>query len=477
MPTWVNAGEVFLSLFRGKANDYYLSICLGEMASELYPSARLLSLSYTKTKSISGIHEPSNFNFVMGYTPGIRSFCKKEGSTMSLLVGDNFYKKLFKANSEEEEDLLVQQQDWSDIDTMVNESSHHCHLLVAGRQKCGELEAIACLSFVPNEKGSVISWFGVSDNIFNTSLYGIHGDNASFRTRGIGSFLVACLIRFNKEMGNETHLFLQMNPDEKDAVRFWRSRLLFRPWLSSVPSFLHKHLIDDEGLQLLHATHDSLLQIWPHEISMKTSLPSLFESARQVIFQEYPTKKSHIADTLYLKECLDLLTQFWRESLLPSLPSVTENFVLEQDESCIFADDAILEDLFLINDKKTVHWQSHVLEDIHETQTSFYTTIAFLLFGNTSIYYEMKVVLSHLFCLISRVPTKHNLWKDDKFLMRVHDYAQHLHEADLANHYVEVGLHSEGAVSPYQRVGQDSSFSSKSDHDLEFEDKHSVATA
>jgi hypothetical protein len=96
----------------------------------------------------------------------------------------------------------------------------------------------------------------------------------------------------------------------------------------------------------------------------------------------------------------------------------------------IYADDKILEALFMDNKTPTLKWRDHGGENDMEKNACFYLTISYLLFGSEAHYMEIKIALSHIFELLGRLPKDHKMWSIDTLVLQILDLQDLLQSED-----------------------------------------------
>ena len=256
-------------------------------------------------------------------------------------------------------------KDAQDIDKMLKESDDYCHILVVGLCKImGDklgIKAIACLSFVPQQNvGCFISWLAVTPDLFTKDGFvGAKGDDQPFRGRGLASLLVSVCLAYKKTHFGGGSLLIQVNPNEKEAIAFWMSRLLFTP-LKAKQQILTKQFLDkkciikDDVLEILAASYDCISNIWPAEVLETHSVSHLFNSTRITFFGDISLTKEYEVSNYYPEEIRDILLKPKYTITKPAVPKKARDYcVLDESGEMVHAYGAILEHIYSDGNKKS----------------------------------------------------------------------------------------------------------------------------
>ena len=413
----------------GDDGETYCKTSLRVFADRYYPLPSIIKLCEglgsqpTKAQSKQTKPSPNDFMLIFGDSHGLSLFCKENSTNAKTLFSDEFYKKAFFASSTSREARKLQQMDWDDIDGMFTTESghHHCFVVICLKENQGSrVQVVSGLSYLPSQEGTMISWLATTRDVFEINKYTIEGDGQSFRKRGLATLLVAFLLEVHRLKGIEGNIFTQLNPNIDSAVRFWRCHLLFKRWndKETTPDWLEEIIIEGGGLILIYAEYTSLDNIFPAVISQDSAhLKRIIQVSKQALFDyNFPIQRKNCIEELFSPDVREILVKANRPVALPAESLEDEN-KYENDNKRYFADENILQKCYVINDKEIARIVDAGQGDESKNEEScFYVCVSYLLFGDISHYIEIKVLVSHIFYILSRLPSDHELLKNPIFL-------------------------------------------------------------
>jgi hypothetical protein len=98
------------------------------------------------------------------------------------------------------------------------------------------------------------------------------------------------------------------------------------------------------------------------------------------------------------------------------LVAVSESFesAYDHDDKLMFANEIILPQLYKKGKQQQLEFKDMGQgKDDSNEEACFYACISQVLFGHVQYYYELKVLVSHVFALLSRLHDDHLLWSNE----------------------------------------------------------------